>query len=145
MQWEIDSSIPVDNSLKDSILDRIEEGTFSMDDLPDFFAVFTQLCNNTEDIQDETEGFNKRFQYKIDGKPYAWMKVKNQKFSMGSGEISSPDITLDMSSKLAVGIFSGAIDPTAAYMNGELKVDGIINDALTFRTILDIVQEELEG
>ena len=145
MQWLIESNILVDNALKDSILDRIEEGTFSMDDLKDFFTVFTQLCNNTEDIQDETEGFNKRFQYKIDGKPYAWMKVENQKFSMGSGEISSPDITLDMSSGLAVGIFSGAIDPTAAYMNGELKVDGIINDALTFRTILDIVQEELEG
>jgi putative sterol carrier protein len=144
MQWVIESNIPVDNALKDSVLDRIEEGTFSIENLPDFFTVFTQLCNCTEDIQDEVEGFNRRFQYRIDGKPYAWMKVDHQKFSMGSGEISSPDITLDMTSELAVGIFSGAIDPTAAYMNGELKVDGIINDALVFRTILDIVQDELE-
>ncbi len=144
MQWIIEGNIPVDEALKDSVLDKIEEGTFSMDDLPDFFAVFTQLCNCTEDIQDEVEGFNRKFQYKIDGKPYAWMKVENLKFSMGSGEIDSPDITLDMSSSLAVGIFSGAVDPTAAYMNGELKVDGIINDALVFRTILDIVQDELE-
>jgi len=144
MQWVIESNIPVDNALKDSVLDRIEEGTFSIENLPDFFTVFTQLCNCTEDIQDEVEGFNRKFQYRIDGKPYAWMKVDHQKFSMGSGEISSPDITLDMTSELAVGIFSGAIDPTAAYMNGELKVDGIINDALIFRTILDIVQDELE-
>jgi putative sterol carrier protein len=144
MQWVIESNIPVDNALKDSVLDRIEEGTFSIENLPDFFTVFTQLCNCTEDIQDEVEGFNRKFQYRIDGKPYAWMKVENLKFSMGSGEISLPDITLDMTSELAVGIFSGAIDPTAAYMNGELKVDGIINDALIFRTILDIVQDELE-
>lgn len=144
MEWLIESDIPVDNALKDSVLDRIEEGVFSISDLPDFFAVFTQICNCTEDIQDEVDGFNRKFQYKIDGKPYAWMKVENLKFSMGSGGIPSPDITLDMSSTLAVDIFSGAVDPTAAYMNGELKVDGIINDALVFRTILDIVQDELE-
>jgi putative sterol carrier protein len=145
MEWTVDSSMPLDPKLRDSVLDRIEEGTFMFDDLKDFMTVFIMISNTAEDIQDEVERFNRKFLYKIDGKPFAWMKVENKLFSGGSGAIDSPDITLDMSKDLAVGIFSGAVDPTAAYMNGELKVDGIINDALTFRTILDIVQEELEG
>lgn len=99
----------------------------------------------TEDIQDEVEGFNRKFQYRIDSKPYAWMTITDGKFQMASGEIETVDITLDMSSELAIGVFTGQVDPTAAYMNGDLKVDGILNDALLFRTILDIVQEELEG
>jgi len=49
-----------------------------------------------------------------------------------------------MSEELAVGIFSGQVDPTQAYMNGDLKVDGVINDAIVFRNILDLVQEEME-
>ena len=63
---------------------------------------------------------------------------------MGSDNINKPDITLDMSEKLALGIFSGQVDPTAAYMSGELKVDGVINDAIQLRSILDLVQEEME-
>ena len=145
MQWKIDSSQPIDEELRDSVLDRIEEGTFCMDDLKDYFTVFTQICNHAEDIQDEVEGFNRKFQYRIDSEPYAWMTITAGKFQMASGEIEAADITLDMSSALAIGIFTGQVDPTAAYMNGDLKVDGIINDALLFRTILDIVQEELEG
>jgi len=145
MQWKIDSGQPIDEVLRDSVLDRIEEGTFCMDDLKDYFTVFTQICNHTEDIQDEVEGFNRKFQYRIDSKPYAWMTITDGKFQMATGEIETADITLDMSSELAIGVFTGQVDPTAAYMNGDLKVDGILNDALLFRTILDIVQEELEG
>lgn len=145
MAWKTNAGQPIDEALRDSVLDRIEEGTFCLDDLKDYFTVFTQICNHTEDAQDEAEGFNRTFLFKIDGQPAVWMRMENLIFTAGSGGIDAPDITLDMSSEIALGIFTGALDPTAAYMNGDLKVDGIINDALLFRAILDIVQEELEG
>jgi putative sterol carrier protein len=142
--WKVDSAQPIDEDLKDRILDKIDEGSLGMEDLRDFFTVFTQISNNTEDIQDEVEGFNRTFRIRIDGEPYAWLAVRDKKFEMGSGDIQGAEITLEMSGQLAFDIFSGRVDPTAAYMNGDLKVDGVINDAIMFRTILDLVQEELE-
>jgi putative sterol carrier protein len=145
MQWRIDAGQPIDERLRDRVVDRIDNGTFCPDDLKDYFTVFTQICNHNEDILDEVRGFNKTFQYRIDSQPYAWMKIADAHFEMASGESEAPDITLHMSSGLAIGVFGGQVDPTAAYMNGDLKVDGILDDAMLFRRILDMVQEELEG
>jgi putative sterol carrier protein len=144
MKWRVDSGQPIDEELRDSILDKMEEGTFCIEDFKDYCTVFTQICNDTEDAADEVEGLDKKFQIKIDGKPAAWLTFKDMKFEMGSGVIDSPDLTFDMSADLAVDIFSGQVDATAAYMSGDLKVDGIINDAILYRTLLELVQDELE-
>ena len=144
MTWRIEGGQPIDVALKDTILDKIEEGSLGMEDLRDYFAVFAQVCNSTEDIQDEVEGFDRTFLYKINGRPLAWLSIKDKRFEMGSDGIETPDITLDMSEELAIGIFSGQVDPTAAYMNGDLKVDGVINDAIVLGNIMNLFQEEME-
>jgi len=142
--WKVDSTQPVNIELRDAILDKIDEGSLSLADLRDFFTVFIQICNDTEDIQDEVEKFDRTFLFKIDDKPVAWFSIKGQKFEMASGDLPGADITLEMSGEIALGIFAGRVDPTAAYMNGDLRVDGVINDAIQFRTILEMVLEELE-
>jgi putative sterol carrier protein len=144
MTWRIEGNQPVDVALKDMILDKIDEGSFTTEDLKDYFTVLTQICNNTEDIQDEVEGFDRTFLFKINGRPVAWLSIKDGKFEMGSDDIEGPDITLDMSEEVAIGMFSGQVDPTAAYMSGDLRVDGVINDAIVLRNILNLVHEEME-
>ena len=144
MTWRIEGNQPIDVALRDMILDKIEEGSFGMEDLKDYFTVLTQISNNTEDIQDEVEGFARTFLYKINGRPLAWLSIKDKRFEMGSGDIERPDITLDMSEELAIGMFSGQVDPTAAYMSGDLRVDGAVNDAIVLGNILDLVHEEME-
>jgi putative sterol carrier protein len=144
MTWRIEGDQPIDVALKDMVLDKIEDGSFGMEDLKDYFTVFTQISNNTEDIQDEVEGFDRTFLYKIHGRPVAWLSIKDKRFEMGSGDIEGPDITLDMSEQVAIGMFSGQVDPTAAYMSGDLKVDGVINDAILLQNILNLVHEEME-
>jgi putative sterol carrier protein len=144
MTWRVEDNQPIDVALKDMILDKIEEGSFGMEDFKDYFTVFTQISNNTEDIQDEVEGFDRTFLYKINGRPVAWLSIKDKRFEMGSGDIEGPDLTLDMSQEVAIGVFSGQVDPTAAYMSGNLKVDGAINDAIVLGNIMDLVHEEME-
>jgi putative sterol carrier protein len=144
MTWRIEGAEPIDVALKDAILDKIDDGSFGIEDLKDYFTVFTQISNNTEDIQDEVEGFDRTFLYKINGRPVAWLIIKDKRFEMGSGDIEGPDITLDMSEQVAIGMFSGQVDPTSAYMSGDLKVDGIINDAIVLQNILNLVHEEME-
>jgi putative sterol carrier protein len=142
--WRIEADQSIDVALKDMILDKIQEGSFGMEDLKDYFTVSTQISNNTEDIQDEVEGFDRTFLYKISGRPIAWLRIKDKTFEMGSDDIEGPDITLDMSEELAIGIFSGQVDPTAAYMSGDLRVDGAVNDAMVLRNMLNLVHEEME-
>jgi putative sterol carrier protein len=144
MTWRIESGQPIDVALRDKILDKMDEGSFGIDDLKDYFTVLTQISNNTEDIQDEVEGFDRTFLYKINGKPVAWLRIKDKRFEMGSGGIERPDLTLDMSEEVAIGVFSGQVDPTTAYMSGNLKVDGAVNDAIVLGNIMDLVHEEME-
>ena len=144
MAWKIEGNQSIDVALRDMILDKIEEGSLGMEDLKDYFTVFTQVSNNTEDIQDEVEGFDRTFLYKINGSPLAWLRIKDKRFEMGSDGVEGPDITLDMSEEVAIGIFSGQMDPTAAYMNGDLKVDGVINDAMVLQNMLNLFHEEME-
>jgi putative sterol carrier protein len=144
MAWKIEGNQSIDVALRDTILDKIEEGSLGMEDLEDYFTVFTQVSNNTEDIQDEVEGFDRTFLYKVNGRPLAWLRIKDKRFEMGSDGIEGPDITLDMSEEVAIGIFSGQVDPTAAYMNGDLKVDGVINDAIVLQNMLNLFHEEME-
>jgi putative sterol carrier protein len=144
MTWKIEGDQPIDVALRDMILDRMQEGSFGAEDFKDYFTVLTQISNNTEDIQDEVEGFDRTFLYKIDGRPLAWLRIKDKRFEMGSGDIEGADITLDMNEELAIGIFSGQVDPTAAYMSGDLRVDGVINDAIVLQNILELVLEEME-
>ena len=144
MAWRTEGNQPIDVALRDMILDKIQEGSFGMEDLKDYFTVLTQISNNTEDIQDEVEGFDRTFLYKINGTPVAWLSIKDKRFEMGSGDVEGPDITLDMSEELAISMFSGQVDPTAAYMSGDLRVDGVINDAIVLRNILNLVHEEME-
>jgi len=49
-----------------------------------------------------------------------------------------------MTAEMAAGIFTGQVDATAAYMNGDLKVDGNLPDAIKFRTLVDLIREELD-
>jgi putative sterol carrier protein len=144
MTWRIEGDQPIDVALRDMIVDKIDDGSFGMEDLKDYFTVFTQVSNNTEDIQDEVEGFDRTFLFKINGRPVAWLSIKDKRFEVGSNDIEGPDITLDMSEDVAIGMFSGQVDPTAAYMSGDLRVDGVINDAIMLRNILNLVYEEME-
>lgn len=144
MTWRIEGNQPIDVALRDMILDKMDDGSFGMEDLKDYFTLFTQISNNTEDVQDEVEGFDRTFLYKISGRPVAWLRIKDKRFEMGSDDIDRPDLTLDMSQELAIGVFSGQVDPTAAYMSGDLRVDGAVNDAIVLGNILDLVHEEME-
>jgi len=144
MSWKTDSTQHIDEDLLENVKDKIDDGEFGKEDLRDFFTLFAQIANHTEDIQDEVHGFNRKFQFKFTDHENAWLVIEDQKFVIGDGEIEAPDNTLEMTITTAVGIFSGEIDATSAYMNGDIKVSGVINDVIQFRSILEMVQEELE-
>jgi len=144
MEWKAESGREIDESLKDEVLQKIEEGTLTMDDVRDFFTVFVQVAGNTEDIREEMEDFACNFQIEVNGEPACWLSVCQGSFEAGSGPHPNPDVVLNMEEETALGIFSGRVDPTAAYMCGDLEVEGIISDAIRLKDLLEMVQDELD-
>ncbi len=123
---------------------KVEDGSFSVKDIPDYLGVMMDLCNKSDDIKEEVEGWDRTFQFKIGDSLKVWLSVKDGKFANGVGDAASPDITLEMTDSVGAGIFNGDVDATSAYMSGDLKVVGPLPDAVKFRTITEMVREALD-
>ena len=134
----------MDEEKKQAILDKIDDGTFGADDLDDYLEIFIEMCNKSEDIEEEVEDWDRVFQIQMPGKDDFYFTIKEGKFSWAKGTAEEPDITLEMESNTAAGIFSGEVDATSSYMSGELKIQGALPDAVKFRTLTELVREELE-
>jgi len=135
----------LNEELKESLAKKISEGEFTAADLPDFLTVFCELCNESEDVQDEAEGWNTKLLLDITDADKFWLTVTDGKFNCGKGDVEAPDTTLRTSGDVAARVFSGEKDATSAYMEGSLKVDGKLPDALKLRSIIGVVIEKLQG
>ncbi|MHA1776096.1 MAG: hypothetical protein DRO88_13340 [Promethearchaeia archaeon] len=129
---------------KEKLIEKIEDGDFSIDDLPEFLAVFKETCNESEDVAEEVEDWDRKFQINMSDADNFWFKIEDGKFDYGMGEIEEPDVTLEMNGETAAGVFTGEIDATSAYMSGDLKIIGPLPDAVKFRTLTELVREEME-
>lgn len=129
---------------KEKLMEKIEDGDFSIADLPEFLAVFKEICNESEDVAEEVEDWDRKFQINLSDADNFWFKIEDGKFDYGMGEIEEPDVTLEMNGETAAGVFTGEIDATSAYMSGDLKIIGPLPDAVKFRTLTELVREEME-
>lgn len=129
---------------KEALMNKIEDGDFSIADLPEFLEVFQEICNESEDVEEEIEDWDRKFQITLSDADNFWFKLEDGKFSYAMGEIDEPDVTLEMNGETAAGVFTGEIDATSAYMSGDLKIIGPLPDAVKFRTLTEIVREEME-
>ena len=134
----------MDDDLKEKLISKIKGGTFSTDDLNDFIKLEMEICNENEEIQEEVEGFNCTYQFIVEGGSNAWIKIEDGKFSAENGNIEDPDVILTMTSDIAVGIYTGEMDSTNSYVEGRLKITGPLPKAVKFRTITEIIREELD-
>ena len=134
----------MNEELKQRLAKKISESEFSASDLPDFLTAFCEISNETEEIKTETQGWSSKLQLDITDADKFWLQAADGTFTSGTGSIDSPDATLRTSGDIAARVFTGEKDATAAYMEGSLKVDGKLTDALKLRTIIGMVLEKLQ-
>jgi len=129
---------------KEAIMDNLESGTFGIADLEDYLTLFLKVCNESEDVQEEVEDWNRKLVIKLSDTDNFWLKIDEGKFSSGKGDAADGDVTLEMTGETAAGVFTAEVDATSAYMSGDLKIIGPLPDAVKFRTLTELVREELE-
>ena len=134
----------MNEELKQQLAKKISESEFSASYLPDFLTAFCEISNEAEDIQSEAKGWSANLQLDITDADKFWLKAVDGTFTSGTGSIDSPDTTLRTTGDVAARVFTGEKDATAAYMEGSLKVDGKLSEALKLRTIIGLVLEKLQ-
>ena len=63
------------------------------------------------------------------------LKIADGQVTPSKGEAESPNLTLSADAGDCVRIFTGQMDPTAAFMSGKLKIKGDMGLALKLQTI----------
>ena len=134
----------IDKDLKQRIHEKVEEGEFGPSDIPAYLDLLVQIAGETQDVKDEVAGWDRRIQFRFDGTDDAWITVAGGAFGHGAGSLDTADLVLSIAAGPAAQLFSGARDAKAAYMAGQLKIEGAIPDALKVQNILTIVNEEIE-
>ena len=84
---------------------------------------------------DKAGNTNATIQFDLSGDQAAkwYLKVADGKASAIEGQAENPNVTLLADARDAVKIFTGKMDPTAAFMSGKLKLGGDIMLAQTMQ------------
>ena len=64
-----------------------------------------------------------------------WVKIADGTATSGKGEAESPNLTLIADARDYVKITLGAMDPTAAFMQGKLKIKGDMGLAIKMQSL----------
>jgi len=134
----------VDENLKKKMAEKIDEGEFGPEDLPEFMKLFCEIGNESEDVQEEADGVNLKYQFLLEGGQPFWLQIKDGKFTGGEGTIEKPDNVLRATANDGAMILTGNKDATGAYQSGALKVEGELPNAVKLRTFIEIVRDEVE-
>ncbi len=129
---------------KQAMRGKFAEGDFVVADIPAYLALFCAVANETPDVQDEVDGWDRKIQFDLAGGDPYWMTVGGGHFDAGPGQIEAADLTLHLAAREAARMFSGEKDAKASYQTGALQIDGAIPDALRLQSVLGIVNEEIE-
>ena len=64
-----------------------------------------------------------------------WVKIADAAATSGKGEAENPNLTLLADANDFVRIIMGTLDPTAAFMQGKLKIKGDMGLAIKFQSL----------
>ena len=134
-------------ALIDKYQPKLEAEELSWEDMPECMELLVAFANQNEEFEFEFEMDEITWQFNItDGgdDDQMWLKVDKGKFDYGQGKSDSPDLTFSCTKELAADMVSGKVDSNAAFMKGDLKLDGPIPKGVKFQNVLALFKDEVE-
>jgi putative sterol carrier protein len=105
--------------------------------MPDASEVFAEIQNRIRSKPEKAAGINATYQFDLSGDQAGkwYIKVADGQASATEGQAETPNLTLLADGRDAVKIFTGKMDPTAAFMSGKLKVKGDMGLAMRMQSM----------
>ncbi|MFX1394671.1 MAG: SCP2 sterol-binding domain-containing protein [Promethearchaeota archaeon] len=137
----------VDEALANDVRKIRDEGMSDPKDILKIFELMKQASAEIDDLKEELEDIDEFIgQMVIDDKGFKWWaKIGDGAFDYGEGESSEdPSFTMTANWETMSGLMIGEIDGTSAYMSGDLKIEGNLQDTMAYGEYLQFAAETLE-
>ncbi len=136
----------VDQALLDKMKSIVDDpSAATLDDIKQLLEFSKQISKENDDIKEELEDMDIVVQIIITDKDAKfWLKAQEGEVDVGEGDVDGPSFTFSASFDTAVGMLTGEIDSTSAYMAGDITVEGNLQDAMAFQELNELVMEAYE-
>ena len=129
----------VDQELLLDLKEKFEAGPSEaqVEDTLMVFEFFKQVAAENDEIRETLEEANNIVQlYLFDKDKWFWLKSIDGVIDYGEGKVENPSFTFKTNMDKAAGVIFGEVDPTGAYMAGEITIEGNLQDALAFNDLI---------
>jgi len=105
-----------------------------------------EIAKVDEDLKEEIEDMDGSIQWKLGDEINAYQAFEDGKYSWAiDAELDNPEVTVKVKDlDLARGVLSGSSDFTAAYMSGDVVVEGNLQLLMGFGTITEFLLDYLQ-
>ena len=136
----------VDQALIDKLKGLMDDpSAATIEDYPQLLEFLKQVSKENDDLKEELEDMDIVVQMVITDKDKKfWLKAQEGNIDAGEGDVDNPSFTFSAAFETAVGMLTGEVDATSAYMAGDITVEGNLQDAMAFQEILELAMEAFE-
>ena len=87
---------------------------------------------------DKAEGVNAIFQFNLSGDNGGvyWIRVYDKQMEVNEGEHEAPTLIINSSADDYIALVNGELNPMMAFMQGKLKIDGSMGQAMKLASVL---------
>ena len=138
----------VDEALANEVREMRDKGTMADDpkNVLKIMELMKQASAEIDDLKEELEDIDLFVgQMVVEDKDFKWwVKIGDGTFDYGEGEDADPSFTMSANWETMGGLMSGEVDGTSAYMSGDLKIEGNLQDTMAYGEYLQFAAETLE-
>lgn len=138
----------VDLDLANEVRELTEKGTMKEDpkNILKLMELLKQVSVEDEELKEELEDMDKIVgQMVITDKDFKyWLSSGEGVFDYGEGETDDPTFTMKANWETMGGMMSGEVDGTAAYMSGDLVIEGNLQDTMAYGEFMRIAVEAMQ-
>jgi len=138
----------VDLDLANEVRELTEKGTMKEDpkNILKLMELLKQVSAEDEELKEELEDMDKIVgQMVITDKDFKyWLSSGEGVFDYGEGETDDPTFTMKANWETMGGMMSGEVEGTAAYMSGDLVIEGNLQDTMAYGEFMRIAVEAMQ-
>jgi acyl-CoA synthetase (AMP-forming)/AMP-acid ligase II len=114
--------------IQEDLINKLDSLALSIADLSEYYGVYIQIANNSKDIQDFCKSWNATIYYNTESDADHWIKIENNQFSFGMGEISNPNVLLKIGKNEFLLSLTWYYDYILALFGGQMAIEGNDSD-----------------